>query len=269
MFEQSKVNFHTTANGSKIFVEECGSGPLMVLMHGLGGTTNAFQPLVASFSRSYTMLRFDWPGSGFSTFKTPPSVPQFVADLESILESRNSDEIPILVGHSLGSIIAMHYASKHPVKGLVLIGAGRSSVHIPAAVSYMTGLAIKARDGITGIRDSTIASNVALTSSDLVITVVRQMISAQDPDGYAATCEAICAKSHVDPDYSKIQCPTVLIVGDQDKILPLSRSEDLQRLIGGAGNQVEIKVVYSGHQQILEDTTGVVDAIEAVLESRK
>jgi len=214
------------------------------------------------------MLRFDFPGSGFSTFKPPPSIPQFLEDLTSILESREKKESPILVGHSLGSIIAMHYASQHPTSALVLIGPGKSASHIPAAVERMTGLAAKAREGIEGIRDSTIANNVAPSSSDLVRTIVRQIISSQTPEGYAATCEAACAKSHVDPDYSTIKCPAVLIAGDQDNISPLSRSEELKELIG-SGNEkrnVAVQVVHSGHQQVLEDTEGVVKAMESVLD---
>jgi 3-oxoadipate enol-lactonase len=267
MSDKIKTYYHTTPNGSRIFVEECGSGPLMVLMHDLGGTTNAFQPLISHFSSCYTMLRFDFPGSGFSTFKSPPSIPTLVEDLASILDSKSSKESPILVGHSLGSIVAMHYASKHPeVHALVLIGAGRSASHIPAVIERMTGLGGKARLGIEGIRDFTIANNVAPSSSDLVRTVVRQMISSQNAEGHAATCEAVCAKTHVNPDYAAIKCPTVLIARDQDNISSLSRSEDLKALIGaGGGEKALLEVVHADHQQVIEDTAGVVKAMEAVL----
>ncbi|KAH6684398.1 Alpha/Beta hydrolase protein [Halenospora varia] len=267
MSDNSKTYFHTTPSGSKIFVEECGSGPLMVMMHGLGGTTNAFQPLVRHFSSQYTLLRFDHAGSGFSTFKTPPSIPQFVEDLTSILESREVKESPILVGHSLGSIVAMHYASKHPdVKALVLIGAGKSAAGIPAVVERMTALAAKAREGIIGIRDSTVANNIAPSSSDVARTALRQIISSQDAEGYAATAEAACAKTHVDPDFAAIKCPTLFIAGDQDNISPLARSEELKSLIGAGGNKkIFVEVVHSGHQQILEDTDGVVAAMKPLL----
>ncbi|KAG4436126.1 hypothetical protein IFR05_008405 [Cadophora sp. M221] len=266
MSQPAKTYFHTTANGSQIFVEECGTGPLMVLMHGLGGTTNAFQPLISQFASRFTMLRFDFSGSGFSTFKAPLSIPQFVDDLASILQSRESKETPILVGHSLGSIVAMHYASQHPeVRALVLIGPGRSAFHIPAVVERMTGLGAKAREGIFGIRDSTVDNNVAPTSSDLIRTIVRQMISSQTAEGYAATCDAACSKTHVDPNYAAIKCPAVLIAGDQDTISPLSRSEDLKALIGGGSEKVTVEIVHSGHQQVLEDTAGVLKAMESVL----
>lgn len=164
----------------------------------------------------------------------------------------------------------MHYAAQHPndVRALVLLGPGRSASHIPAVVDRMTGLAAIARQGIESIRDSTVANNVAAGSSDLAKTVVRQMISAQDPKGYAATCEAICAKSHVDPEYSAIKCPTVLIAGDQDQISPLSRSLELKDLIGvGHQTNVKVEIVHSAHQQVLEDSAGVAKAIESILYS--
>jgi len=264
----NKAYYHAASNGSRIFVEECGSGPLMVLMHGLGGTTNAFQPLISHFSSRFTMLRFDFPGSGFGTFTSQPSIPQLVKDLNSVLFSRQSQEPPILVGHSLGSIVAMNYASQHPeVRALVLIGPGRSASHIKTAVERMTGVAAKARDGIEGIRDSTVTNNVAPSSSDLVRTIVRHMISSQDAEGYAATCEAICAKTHVDPDYALIKSPTLLIAGDQDNISPLSRSVELKSLIGGGHEKVTLEVVRAGHQHVLEDTAGVVGAMKSALSS--
>ncbi|KAF4626313.1 hypothetical protein G7Y89_g11845 [Cudoniella acicularis] len=250
MSDNSKTYFHITPSGSRIFVEECGSGPLMVLMHGLGGTTNAFQPLIRHFSSQYTMLRFDFPGSGFSTFKTPPSIPQFVQDLTSIIEAREVKESPILVGHSLGSSVAMHYASQHPdVPALILIGPGRSPSGIPAIVERMAGLAAKARLGIEGIRDFVVATNVAPSSSDIVRTAVRQIISSHTAEGYAATVDAAKAESHVDPDYAAIKCPVVIIAGDQDAILPIAQSEEVKGLIGvGVGKKVFLEVVHAGHR---------------------
>ncbi|MGI4850438.1 MAG: alpha/beta fold hydrolase, partial [Janthinobacterium lividum] len=247
----------------------------MVMMHGLGGSTNAFQSLISHFAPKYTILRFDFPGSGLSKFNPTKliSVPFFVTVLESILAARCSYEPSILIGHSLGSIIAMHYAVLHPddVRALVLLGPGRAMSHIPAAVVRMMDLATKARGGIEDIRDSTVANNVAAGSPELAKTVVRQMISAQSPDGYAATCEALCAPSHVDPDYSAIGCPVVLFAGDQDLISPISRSQEIKELIEASSlarrrrDNVKLNIVHSGHQQVLEDTAGVVDAMEGFL----
>jgi 3-oxoadipate enol-lactonase len=264
--------YHTSSTGARIFVEECGTGPLMILMHGLGGSTNSFQPLIRHFLSKYAMLRFDFPGSGLSKLSPtlqPLSIPKFVEDLESIISAKGSaGEFPILVGHSLGSVVAMHYAAKHPnIRALVILGPGKSGAHIPAVAERMLGMAAKARTAIEDMRDSTVANNVAASSSDLVRTVIRQMISAQDAEGYAATCEAIVASSHVNPNYAAINCPTVLIAGDVDMISPLSRSYDLEKLIGSERDQkrVSVKVVHAAHQQVLEDTEGVIEVMESLL----
>lgn len=244
----------------------------MVLMHGLGGSTNVFEPLIRHFATSYTMLRFDFFGSGMSKFTSAPialSIPYFLSDLQDLVASRTPLEAPILIGHSLGSIIAMHYAAKHPnTGGIALLGPGRSTAHIAAVVERMNGTAETARLGMEFLVDSTVANNVAPTSSDLVRTIVRQMTASQDPEGYAATCRAICASSHVDPDYSAIACPTVLIAGEQDKISPLAISVDLEGLIsaGRTNSSLQLRIVKSGHQQVLEDTHGVIAAIRELLD---
>lgn len=244
----------------------------MVFMHGLGGSTNAFQPLVSQFSSTHTMLRFDFFGSGLSKFGAKAktlSIPYFVADLEDLLSSKGATgEAAFLIGHSLGSIVTMHYAAKHAkTSGIILIGPGRSASHIPFVVERMLGMARKARSGIEYLMDSTVTNNIAPSSSDLVRTVVRQMISSQDGEGYAATCEAVCSMDHVDPDYSAIKCPVLLIAGDQDMISPLSRSQELAELIGAGTKErnVQIQVVKSGHQQVLEDTDGVAAAMRAFI----
>lgn len=264
----SRQYYYTTTSGSSLFVEENGSSkPLMVLMHGLGGSTNAFQPLIKHFESSYTMLRFDFPGSGHSTFAGKLSISSLVSDLEDIVASKNLPQPPILIGHSLGSIVAMHYAAKHPTKALVLIGPGRSASHIPAVVERMSNLARSAEAGMEYMMDATVANNVASTSSDLVRAMVRQMIASQKAQGYAATCRAVCAGSHKDPDYAAIMCPALLIAGDQDNISPLSRSTGLAKLIGPSKNGAKVCVVHSGHQQVLEDTEGVVAAVNAFLDA--
>ncbi|OQD84847.1 hypothetical protein PENANT_c011G05551 [Penicillium antarcticum] len=68
----------------------------------------------------------------------------------------------ILIGHSLGAIVSMHYASRHPsqIRGLVLLGAGRSIAHIPAARERMLGMAAKTREeGIQAAADMAASSN--------------------------------------------------------------------------------------------------------------
>jgi 3-oxoadipate enol-lactonase len=91
----------------------------------------------------------------------------------------------------------------------------------------------------------------------------RKAVAASDPEGYARTCEMIVDPSHVDPDYSKVTCPAVLVAGDLDIISPPQRSEDISSLLGGTS---WVEVVKSGHQPLIDDTEATVSAILKLLE---
>lgn len=125
-----RTSFFLSLSAQNVFVEIDGQGPYMIMTHGLGASSNVFQPLVEEFSDKYTVIRLDWPGLGKSplpTTKQPLSVPYLIEVLEQTMDAL---EIPsaILVGHSLGGIISMHMAARCPqrVDGLAVIGAGRT-----------------------------------------------------------------------------------------------------------------------------------------------
>jgi len=67
---------------------------------------------------------------------------------------------------------------------------------------------------------------------------------------------------HIDPDYENIAAPCVFIAGDKDAISPVARSRDLSALIG---ENSWVEVVRSGHQPILEDISGVRNAVDRLL----
>ena len=256
-------------NGFPTFIEIDGSGPAMICCHGLGGNSNYFQPLVSAFASRFTIIRFDFKGMGRTGHdpenKRRITIPAYVEDLEAIMKAENIPKA-ILVGHSLGSVVAMHLAAaKCPelVQALVLIGPGKSRAQIPPAKVMTLDMARRAREmGMPAFADGAVMKNVAPSSSDVVRAFVRESVAAQSAEGYAQVCEAVCDASHVNPDYSKISCPTVIIAGDQDFIASLLQCEELQKDIKGS----LFRVVNSAHQQVLEDTTGVVRAIEDLLE---
>lgn len=251
------------------FVEIDGleSGSVMIMLHGLGGSTNYFQPLADHYASSYKIVRLDWAGLGrtrLTKITQKITMPGYVQDLEKLFELESIKEA-VLVGHSLGSIAAMQFAAKHPtkVKSLVLIGPGRSRAQIPAAKTFTLGMAKNARElGMAKMADGTVAKNVAPTSSAVVRAFVREVIAAQDGEGYAQVCEAACDDTHVDPDYSAITSSTVVIAGDQDLIASVDQCKSIQELIG---DNASFKIVKSGHQQVLEDTEGVIEGMKWVL----
>lgn len=96
-----------------------------------------------------------------------------------------------------------------------------------------------------------------------LIEEVFNTVAASDAESYARLCEMMVDESHVDPDYSKIDCPTLLIAGDSDVISPVSKSEDLVQLIGP--DKCWLEVLECGHQPILEHPDNVATAVERLL----
>ena len=113
----------TTIVLNQLAVEIEGEGPAVLCIHGLGGSSNNWTPVLGSFE-SMKVIRVDLPGSARSPLaQTPLSIDLFVATLVELL-----DQLAIarahLVAHSLGTIVAQHLAVKYPqrVASLALLG---------------------------------------------------------------------------------------------------------------------------------------------------
>ncbi|KAF3013041.1 hypothetical protein E8E14_009688 [Neopestalotiopsis sp. 37M] len=271
-----KSNFVTTPEGTKYHYLEAGSesGPLLICLHGLGGSTATFGPLLPRLPNSCRAILLDFPGFGQSPPPNErPTVAKYVSHLEHVittLRKADGDKV-ILVGHSLGTAIALHFAAQHPstVAGLILLGTARSASHIAAVRERMMNMANSTREnGIAWAAELASKSNFAPEDKqrpvdDALRAEVAKAVGASDTEAYALTCEMMVDESHKDPDYGRITCPTVLIAGDVDMISPIERSTGLAKLIGSKTCWVE--AVMSGHQPILEDLDGVAGAVGRLL----
>ncbi|KAL4949141.1 Alpha/Beta hydrolase protein [Aspergillus filifer] len=266
--------YHETPNGTKTHYTTVGNpeGTLIIFIHGLGGSTETFAPLYPSLHPgTYRIVCVDLEGFGKTPLSSPntiPSISRYVDDLESLVVSlHGAKEAPIkiiLIGHSLGGIIATQYAASHPenILGLALLGSGRSITNVPAARQRMLSMAMKVRaEGIAAAADMAAASNFPQTAkvpSEMRDTV-RASVMKSDPEGYARACEAIAGLNHVDPEYSRITAPTLLLAGSGDVISPPERSYGIKTLIGNNAWVTVLEEV--GHQFILQDLEGSLRAL--------
>ncbi len=113
-------------HGERVAYLDEGEGEVILLLHGIAGSSNTWRPLVGPLSRHFRVLAPDLLGHGDSTKpRTDYSLGAFSVLLRDFL-----DELGIaratLVGHSLGGGIAMQFIYQHPDYGqrLVLIGSG-------------------------------------------------------------------------------------------------------------------------------------------------
>lgn len=89
-----------------------GSGPDLVLLHGLGPNQQSVSKLAAALTPAFRVITYDQRGVGGSS-AGPWTFPIAVDDLCSVIDSHRLTN-PVVVGHSLGGMIALMYAGNHP-----------------------------------------------------------------------------------------------------------------------------------------------------------
>ncbi len=98
------------------------SGPFLVLLHGLFGSSGNWGSIARDLSQRYRVLVPDLRNHGQSPHHADVSYPAMVSDLLGLLDERQIDQT-ILVGHSMGGKLGMHFALAHPqrVAGLAVV----------------------------------------------------------------------------------------------------------------------------------------------------
>jgi pimeloyl-ACP methyl ester carboxylesterase len=99
-----------------------GRGPTVVLVHGLGSRPDQWLPTARILARDHRVVLVHLPGHGLTPMPAPFSLDQAALALELAL-AREGPQPVVLVGHSLGGLVAAAAALDHPerVRGLVLV----------------------------------------------------------------------------------------------------------------------------------------------------
>lgn len=116
---------HLQVEGARLHYVEQGSGPAIVMIHGLGGQLRNFSyAMLEPLARDHRIILLDRPGSGYSTADddAEPSIAEQGAIVARFIEALGIDR-PLIVGHSLGGAVALALALARPelIRGLALI----------------------------------------------------------------------------------------------------------------------------------------------------
>ena len=98
------------------------AAPRLFLLHGWGDVAASFQFMVDALRRDWRVVAPDWRGFGWSQWNGDAYwFPDYIADLDALLEHYSADEPARLVGHSMGGNVATLYAGIRPerVAGIV------------------------------------------------------------------------------------------------------------------------------------------------------
>ncbi|UCE32371.1 MAG: alpha/beta fold hydrolase [Burkholderiales bacterium] len=245
--------------------ECCGSGPPVVMIHGLGGTSNAFQPVMAAL-QGYRVLRPDLPGAGRSAYRVGAnSLQGLVRSVQDLMRAAGIGQAH-LVGHSMGTLIAQWLAATDPRKvlGLTLFGpilepapAARQALLERAAQARSEGMAALA----AAISDASLSRH-SHAANPLAAAFVRESLMRQDPKGYAAHCEALAGARAA--KHAAIAVPTLLVAGADDSVAPVAIARSLRDRVAGA--RLEI-VENAGHWMTIEAPQRAAELLRQHLEA--
>lgn len=139
MFTQNVLDLH----GEQVAYLDEGSGEVILLLHGIAGSSQTWHGLIRPLSRKHRVLAPDLLGHGNSTKpRSDYSLGAFSVLVRDLLDQLGVTRATI-VGHSLGGGIAMQFVYQHPdyVERLVLIGSGGlgPDVGLPLRLASLPG----------------------------------------------------------------------------------------------------------------------------------
>lgn len=237
---------------STVHYEIDGEGPALVFIHGLGGTSNVWNAQRSVLSKSYRVLTYDLTGSGRSDhIGLEFSIEQWADELSTLLDEANIERASV-VGHSMASLIAQRFALKYPERTTALILAGSLAELAPPGKKAIAerAEAVEAK-GMGAIADALLVGSLSARTREgnpVVAGLLREAFFSNNPHCYAGHCRALVAGS-VKGEQSSIQCPTLVLVGDQDPVTPLA----VARQVASEVPHSELRIIPgTAHMTMLE-----------------
>ncbi len=208
-------------NGLDTYCEEHGSGPPLVLIHGLGGSTVAWQHVTPGLAEELRVIAYDLRGLGRASTPDPPySIEQLVGDLHALLESLALERVALL-GHSLGGAVALAYAAEHPERVAALVGVAAPSVTpVEAREGVIARAELAEREGMRAVAD--LHAQVGFPpafQNPANRAIYTRMVAGSDPIGYGALVRLI-ADLDIRDVLPRIEVPALLLAGELDQVVP-------------------------------------------------
>jgi pimeloyl-ACP methyl ester carboxylesterase len=247
-------------NGStprELAVEIEGDGPTVLMIHGLGGTSNFYQVQAQALADRFQVIRVDSTGAGRSPLADGISIGSHADDLAALLDELGVGTAAV-VGHSMGTLVARTLVSRHPdrVSRLALLGAVAEPTEAIRQAQRDRAATLR-KDGTAAVAPAVVAnalSDATRRDKPEVAAFVRELIMRQDPEGYARNCEALAGAT--DPGPVPPGLPLLLITGSDDKTGPPAVSHSLA---GTRGSATVAIIDGIGHWTALEAAREVTD----------
>ncbi len=261
-----------------------GHGPVLLLIHGIGDSSQTWTDVIGRLAEDYTVIAPDLLGHGASDKpRADYSLGGFANGMRDLLVLLGVDSATV-VGHSLGGGIALQFAYQYPelVERLVLVASGglgdevnpvlrvaalpgasmaiSASVHAPIRVPVLAASRQLARLGLLERSDVEEVADIwkALRDRDTRRAFLRTLRSVVDVRGQSITSR--------DRLYLTAALPTLLVWGGRDPMLPVRHARATAAALPAAHLEVLDK---AGHLPHRSDPERFVAVVRAFMRSTK
>jgi 3-oxoadipate enol-lactonase len=249
--------------GAKIYWDEQGQGEPVLLIMGLGWASNMWHRTRPVLAARHRTLAFDNRGAGRSDVPPGPySMALLASDAAAVLDAAGVERAHLL-GASMGGMIAQEFALQYPnrLRSLILAstaaGGPRAVQADPEAIQLLfrrdPNPEERAKAAVPFIYDS----GTPRERIDQDLAVLSEWYP--HPEGYLAQLQGILAWE-ADSRLSKITAPTLVINGENDRLVPSANGSLIAERIPGA------KLVLLPHASHIITTDQSAAAHQALLE---
>ncbi|MDA8585498.1 alpha/beta fold hydrolase [Rhodobacteraceae bacterium] len=257
----------------KWHVQDLGTGPLLLLIHGAGGATHSWQHLIPYLVKAHRVIAIDLPGQGFSQLGAQRrcGLDAMAEDLTALCQAEDLHPKAI-IGHSAGAAIALRMSELRPVEHVIGINAalgnfdGVAGVLFPVLAKTIAALPMTASFfSATASQGNAVARIIKGTGSTLPaadIALYRRLIASRD---HVHSTLQMMAQWQLDPllaRLAQITTPTTLIASAMDKAVPSATSRKAACNLPNANVVMCPKLGHLAHEEDAQAiSTHVLDAL--------
>jgi pimeloyl-ACP methyl ester carboxylesterase len=224
-------------HGAKIYWDEQGQGQPVLLIMGLGWSSNMWHRTRPVLAAGYRTIAFDNRGAGRSDVSPGPySIALLASDAAAVLDAAGVERAHVL-GASMGGMIAQEFALQYPdrLRSLILActaaGGPRAVQADPEAIQLLFRRDPNPEDRAKAAVPFIYDSATPRERIDQDLAVLSEWYP--HPEGYAAQLQAIMGWE-ADSRLSKITAPTLVIQGENDRLVPAANGCLIAERIPGA-----------------------------------
>ena len=250
-------------SGERVAVRECGSGTPIVLLHGIGSGAAAWLHCALALEAHGHVIAWDAPGYGDTTpvCSFEPLASDYAQRLGELLAALQIERC-VLVGHSLGALMAAAYAhgaGRSRVARLVLLSPARG-YGAPGMEAERHATRTKRLDdlrtlGIAGLAARSPERMLTANADEAARDWVRWNTARLNPAGYTQAVQMLCADDIA--RYAPLTLPAEVHGGDEDIVT----SPDACRSVAGVFGAPFTLIARAGHACAIEQPEAVVALI--------